>query len=565
MSSMPETSLSIPAETARVARAAFRKGNLCLTLRDQLGELFTDQTFATLFVAATGRPAESAGRLAWVSVLQFVEDLPDRQAAEAVRSRIDWKYLLGLSLDDPGFDFSLLADFRRRVLAAGLEQTFLDEVLRRAQALGLLKARGRQRTDSTRILAAIRTLNRLECVGETLRHTLNELSRTAPVWLRAHVPAEWGVRYGRRFEQYHLPKAERERRALAETIGRDGYTLLAACYAPDTPVDVRTHPAVEILRRVWVQNFYAESGHPPSGGLTASPAPLTQVTWRAAGNFPPAADLIQSPYDLEAHYSRKQNDDWVGYKGHVTETCDPDQPYLLTQVATTLATQPDTVALAAIQGDLAAKGLLPCEHLVDTGYTTPTGLVTSQTEYQVQVVGPVESDSSWQARQAQGFELARFLVDWEQHTVRCPQGQTSVHWWERTPVKARARIDVAFAAAECHACPTRAVCTHGKGPRHLRLLPRAEHLALQAARQRQTTQDFKEQYAARAGVESTLSQAVRRCGYRATRYLGLAKTHLQHVLTAAAINLIRLADWFETPGHTHRAPAAFTALMVPTS
>jgi len=565
MSSMPETATSIPAETARVARAAFRKGNLCVTLRDQLGDLFTDQTFAALFVAATGRPAESAGCLAWVSVLQFVEDLPDRQAAEAVRSRIDWKYLLGLRLDDAGFDFTLLADFRRRVLAAGLEQTFLDAVLRRAQALGLLKARGRQRTDSTRILAAIRTLNRLECIGETLRATLNALSQAAPDWVRAHVPIEWGLRYGRRFEQYHLPKAARERQALAETIGRDGYTLLAACYTPATPKIVRTHPAVEVLRRVWLQNFYVETGGDRSGGLTACPVALTQVTWREAGNLPPAAYLIQSPYDVEAHFSQKRDAGWVGYKGHVTETCDPDRPYLLTHVATTPATQPDTVALAKIQAELAAKALLPREHLVDTGYTTPTGFVTSRTDHQVELVGPVEPDSSWQARQAQGFELARFVIDWDQQTVTCPQGRRSVHWRARPKAKARPKVDIAFAAADCHACPTRAVCTRGKGPRHLKLLPHIEHLTLQAARQRQTTQDFKEQYAARAGIESTLSQAVRRCGYRATRYLGLAKTHLQHVLTAAAINLIRLADWFETPSHTHRAPAAFTALMAPAS
>ena len=564
MASNPEMSTSIPAETARVARAAFRKGNLCLTLRDQLGDLFTDQTFAALF-ASTGRPAESAGCLAWVTVLQFVEDLPDRQAAEAVRSRIDWKYLLGLALDDPGFDFTLLADFRRRVLAAGLEQTFLDEVLRRALALGLLKARGRQRTDSTRILAAIRTLNRLECVGETLRHTLNALSQAAPAWLRGHVPAEWGLRYGRRFEHYHLPKTGSARRALAETIGRDGYTLLAACYAPDTPLDVQTHPAVDVLRRVWLQNFYVESGGDLSGGLTTSPAPRRQVTWREPDNLPPAAYRIESPYDVDAHYSRKRNEGWIGYKGHVTETCEPDRPYLVTHVATTPATQPDTVALAEIQAELAAKALLPSEHLVDTGYTTPTGLVTSQTAHQVELVGPVEPDSSWQARQAQGFELARFVVDWEQHTVTCPQGHPSVRWGEHPKAKDRTQVDITFAAADCQACPTHAMCTRSTGPRHLKLLSQVEHLALQAARQRQTTKDFKEQYAARAGIESTLSQAVRRCGYRATRYVGRTKTHFQHLLTAAAINLIRLADWFETPSHTPRRPAAFTALMAPAS
>ena len=183
MASTPEASASIPAETVRVARAVFPKGNLCLTLRDKLGDLYTDKIFATLF-ASTGRPAESAGCLAWVTLLQFIEDLPDRQAADAVRGRIDWKYLLGLELADPGFDHTALTAFRQRLLTAGVEQTLLDELLRRAQALGLLKARGRQRIDSTRILAAIRTLNRLECVGETLRHALNELSRTAPDWIR---------------------------------------------------------------------------------------------------------------------------------------------------------------------------------------------------------------------------------------------------------------------------------------------------------------------------------------------------------------------------------------------
>ncbi len=563
MSSTPEASSTIPAETRRVARAAFPKGNLCLTLRDKLGDLYTDKTFAPLF-ASTGRPAESAGCLAWVTLLQFVEDLPDRQAADAVRGRIDWKYLLGLELTDSGFDFTLLSDFRQRLLTAGVEQTLLDELLRRAQALGVLKARGRQRTDSTRILAAIRTLNRLECVGETLRHALNELSRLAPDWVRAQVPPEWAERYGRRFEQYHFPKTESARRTLAETIGRDGHTLLTACYAREAPPEVHTHPAVDILRRVWLQNFMAETPR-SEGALSAVPSAAKLVEWREAGNLPPADQMIQSPYDVEAHYSRKRGAGWIGYKGHVTETCDPEQPYLITQVETTAATRPDEEALPKIQAALAAKDLLPAEQLVDAGYTTAEGFVTSQTEHQVDLLGPVTPDHSWQAQHGQGFDVACFTIDWEHHTARCPQGQTSQMWSERSNPALRPAVDIAFAAADCRACLTRNQCTHGTGPRHLKLQAQAEHLALQAARRRQTTEVFKGPYAARAGVEGTLSQAVRAFGFRSTRYIGLAKTHLQHILTATAINLVRLADWFEDPVHHSPKPSPFSAGMAAAS
>jgi transposase len=563
MSSSPETQSSIPVETVRAARGAFPKGNLYLTLRDKLGELYTDQTFAALF-AQTGRPAESAGCLAWVTVLQFLEDLTDRQAADAVRSRIDWKYLLGLELADPGFDFTLLTDFRQRLLTAGVEQTLLDELLRRAQALGLLKARGRQRTDSTRILAAIRTLNRLECVGETLRHTLNELSRVAPNWVQAHIPIDWAARYSQRFEQYHLPKTDSARRTLAETIGRDGYTLLTACVAHETPADVRHHPAVDVLRRVWLQNFWTEAAVGPVT-LSATPAAGMRVQWREVGNLPPADQMIQSPYDVEAHYSRKRGLAWIGYKGHVTETCDPDQPYLLTHVETTAATRPDEEAIPKIQAALAAKDLLPAEHLVDAGYTTAEGLVTSQTDHQVTLLGPVTPDHSWQAQQGQGFDIARFTVDWENHTVLCPQGHSSSVWRKRPAYGGRTNINVVFAPTDCQACPTHHLCTQGQNPRNLQLQPQPLFLALQRARQRQITQVFKEQYAARAGVEATLSQAVRTFGYRSTRYIGLAKTHLQHILTATAINLVRLANWLDEPGHHSPKPSAFSAVMAPAS
>src|SRR3954466_552626 len=173
----------VPEATARVARAAFRKGNPLLKLRDELGAVFADADFADLF-PRLGRPGLPPWRLALVTLLQFRENLPDRQVAEAVRARIDWKYLLGLELANPGFDHSVLCEFRSRLLEGRAEERLLGKLLDACRARGLLKARGRQRTDATRVLASIRALNRLELVGETLRAALNELATAVPDWLR---------------------------------------------------------------------------------------------------------------------------------------------------------------------------------------------------------------------------------------------------------------------------------------------------------------------------------------------------------------------------------------------
>ena len=172
----------VPELTARVVRASFPKGTLAVRIREELGPAFEDESFAEAF-AARGRPAISPGALALVSVLQYAEGLTDRQAADQVRARMDWKFLLGLELDDPGFDFSVLSDFRSRLIGHGMEERVLAAVLARCSELGLLRSGGRQRTDSTHVLAAVRTLNRMEFVGETLRAALEALAAAAPAWL----------------------------------------------------------------------------------------------------------------------------------------------------------------------------------------------------------------------------------------------------------------------------------------------------------------------------------------------------------------------------------------------
>lgn len=252
MSLRPEVIGPVPEETARVAHAAFPRGNVYVQMRDVLGTIYDDADFASLF-AARGRPAEAPWRLALVTVMQFAAGLSDRQAAEAVGARIDGKYALGFELTDPGFDFSVLSEFRTRLVSGSAASLLLAALLTACKARGDLKTRGRQRTDSTQVLGALRTLNRLERVGETLRAALNVVAAVAPDWLRHHTSAEWFERYARRIEDYRLPKGTEARRASALQVGADGLQLLADLWEPTAPPDLRRHPAVELLRRIWVQ------------------------------------------------------------------------------------------------------------------------------------------------------------------------------------------------------------------------------------------------------------------------------------------------------------------------
>lgn len=530
-----------PEETARVAHTAFPRGNPYLRLADALGPIFTNPEFADLY-STVGQPAEDPAQVALVTLFQFAEGLTDRQAADAVRARIDWKYALCLPLDDDGFDASVLVEFRARLLDGAAERRLFDTLLACLTAHGLVKARGRQRTDSTHVLAAIRVLNRLECVGETLRHALNVLATAAPAWLRGWVPPAWGDRYGPRFQEYRLPKGQAERAALAAQIGADGRHLLAHLDAPDAPPGVAHLPAIRVLRRVWLEQYAA--GEP--------------VRWRAADDLPPPAVLIQSPYDAEARYSRKRQTQWTGYKVHLTETCDADQPSIITDVATTAATDPDSAATAGIHDRLAARGLAPHEHLVDTAYVAAAHLVRGRADHGIDLVGPVPGDQSWQARQATGYEAARFVIDWAAQRATCPRGKTSVAWVPGTDTDGHAVVTIRFAPPACGPCPVRDQCVHSARPRALMVRARPQYEALLAARQRQATPAFKACYAQRAGVEGTIAQGVRVCALRRSRYSGLAKTALSHLITAAALNLVRLAAWLaEVPrATTRRSPLA---------
>lgn len=521
----------VPDATAAATLAAFPNGNPYVSLREELGTLFIDELFADWF-APLGAPVEVAPwRLALVLVLQELEVLSDRQAADNVRRCLDWKYLLSLELTDPGFDHTLLHDFRNRILANQAEQQLLDALLNAFKARGLLKARGRQRTDATHVLANVRTLNRIECVGETLRHTLEVLATVAPAWLQPHILPEWLDRYGLRIDEFRLPTKPEERLAMAVTMGRDGRTLLNAIYASDTPHWLRALPAVETLRQVWLQQFVTVDG---------------EFRFRTDKELPPNAQQIVSPYDPDTRWSRKRSTHWTGYKVHLTETADDDGPNLITHVATTPATTQDVNLTTNIHANLAERELLPAEHIVDAAYVSSEVVVESRADHDIEVIGPVPPDTSWQAREKTGYDVAQFVVDWEAQKVTCPNGKTSTVWRPSDSERGQAIITIWFDQADCGTCAVRGSCTTSEvRPRILKLRPQAQHEALKAVRQAQATDEFKQRYARRAGVEGTIAQGTGRFGLRRTPYRGLAKTHLHHILVAIAINLTRFVAWLD--------------------
>ena len=263
MSLHPQLIGRVPAETMRVARAAFPHGTVVTRLRDEFADLYRDEDFSALY-PRRGQPGLAPWRLSLVTVLQFLEHLSDRQAADAVRSRIDWKYALGLKLDDPGFHFSVLTEFRSRLLAGHAEYLLLDKMLVHFKARGLIKPRGRQRTDSTHVLGAVRDLHLLELVTETLRAALNEMATVAPEWLCGVAEPDWFDRYARRAENWRLPGGSKDKRAAyAQQVGTDGFALLDALETGSAPRVACQGPMLAALRQVWQTHFERREDGPP--------------------------------------------------------------------------------------------------------------------------------------------------------------------------------------------------------------------------------------------------------------------------------------------------------------
>jgi transposase len=285
------------------------------------------------------------------------------------------------------------------------------------------------------------------------------------------------------------------------------------------------------------------------------------ITWRTTDNMPPTERIIHSPYDPEARYSQKRQTEWFGYKAHLTETCDDDQPRVITHVETTPATTQDEQVIETIHAVLAAKDLLPQEHLLDRGDVDTNVLIDSQEKHGVEVVGPIRVDTTGQAQSGEGYDISCFTIDWDHQRVTCPNGQVNRVWADSQDKAGHPRIYVRFAKESCQACPMRAKCTRSAaGPRTLSFKPRGQYEVLQWARQREHTAEFKERYAKRAGIEGTISQGTRAFCLRRSRYIGQAKTHLQHMVIAVAINLARFVAWIDEMPLAASRTSAFAAL-----
>jgi transposase len=385
-------------------------------------------------------------------------------------------------------------------------------------------------------------------VGEALRRVLDDIAQVAPEWLKPLIQPEWGKRYGRRVDTHRLSKTKRKE--LAQEIGKDGHFLFKAIYREDTPDEVKQLASVEVLRRIWIQQYYISDD---------------KTYWREKDQYgtPSSQTMIASPDELEARYGSKDSRTWTGYKVHLTETCDETAPRLITQVETTVATTPDASVLENIQDDLIARHLAPESHWVDGGYPNVDVLLSSQ-EKGIDLIGPMRPDTSWQAQMEDGYDQTKFIIDWENMMATCPEGKTSIHWKEGKTATGRPNIHFAFSLPVCTACPSRHLCTKAKKiGRHITVQHQKAYDIQKAARERQASEGFKELYKRRAGIEGTIAQAVRGKNMRYARYRGLLKTHLQHLGTAAAINLQRIASWFmgDLPKGTRISP--FAALVSP--
>jgi IS5 family transposase len=564
--SWPEPSEEIVTAVEAMYRRRGQELPLPVVIRDELGELFADSEFAEAF-GTRGKPGWSPGRLALVTALQKAESLTDRAAAEAVRLRVDWKYCLGMSLDDAGFDASVLCEFRSRVASHGLEEKALDLLLAALQEKGLLVSGGKQRTDSTHVISAVRDLNRLELAGETVRAALEVLAVAVPDWLADVIDiSEWNERYGVRIDSWRLPASQAKRDRLVQVYGQDAVALLRAVYAEQSPDWLAEVPAVETLRIVLLQNYY----------LSTDTQGREVIQRREADEhgLPPAHRRVSSPYDTDARWAAKGEETfWLGYKVHVTETCDDDtsdntestitdgvddtqekgpkdheRPNLITNVATTPATVPDVAMTAPIHEMLTARGLTPAEHYVDSGYPSAALTLSSRQNHGIELVSPLLADTSPQARAGEGFDRASFEIDFAARQATCPQGHTS-SWWNSVTQRGTEAIVVKFAAATCRACPVRDQCTSStRSGRQLTIPPHAIYETQRAGRAEQDTHPWKQRYAIRAGAEGTIRQGIAVTGLRRSRYRGLGKTHLDHVYQAVALNLIRLhAHWTGHP------------------
>lgn len=570
----------IPEDTREVALQIYRRHPVAIRLGDDFADVLRDEDFQDLY-SHTGQPALSPAFLALVMILQFLETASDRIAVEMVRSRIDWKYALHLPLCHPGFDSSVLCEFRQRLANNDAERRAFDAFLERLKEKGFLQGRRLQRTDSIAVLGAIRELNRLELVMEALRLALEAIISEEPLWFAKKVPEQWLDTYGEWTQAERLiketgPKAATQLRTLLLRTGQDGFKLLDWLQQDTTPAALRELETVKLLQKVWQQQYRRlEQTVKPidlkvEEQLCEDAAAVRQAAQKAQSGIPEAedtdsidnmmteevqestpksrkqdgiSDVIVTPHDPEARLAVKRGKAHTGFKLHLTQTATSDAPKLITDVAIAAAASHDGAAMDDIQERLHQRDLLAQEHLADSGYVCGSTLHSSQ-QRGVRLLGPVSPDTSTPERKAAGCALDDFTIDFAQQRACCPQGQWSVGWhtkrrWDQPQLQ---QVTIRWDKPSCGACPLRSICLSPKQD-HRVLSVSQHHEMILARRREQKTEAFKEQYRHRAGIEATFSNMVNVHGGRRTAYKGASKTLLYYLHLSIGMNIKQVHAW----------------------
>lgn len=503
----------IPADTAELGQKLLAKDNIYRLIGDRLHDLIRNEDFRDLF-STIGGPAISPVILALVTIFQMMDKLPDRLAALAVAVRIDWKYALHLPLDYPGFHHTNLEHFRQRLVAHHAEYLVFDRLLHKLVDLGLVRRRGKQRTDSSHVLGLVAKLSRLEMVWETLRLSLEAIRQRDERWLERVVPEAFLQKYLVKRSDYTL--TEQQIATELRQAGADGTWWLQQLET--SPAEWQQLPETQTLRTVWQQQFEWDDDGDYRG-------PRTKLE---------SHGLISNPHEPEAHYRQKRDTAWLGYMVQVTETAEAkDEPSFITDIGLIDAQGDDRAALPDIQERLAGRDLTPKQQIVDQNYMSGPSLADSQ-QRGVELIGKFQAQCG-----PEGFKQDDFHIDLLQGQATCPAGQTASKII-RMEKAGGVEYQVRFGQA-CTGCAFRSPCTQAKGGRTLTYSE--HHPLVQQRRAEMLTEEFKGLMKLRAAIEGTLSQLMRQ-GARRARYRGPQRVNLQMIFHALAVNVRRLCRWW---------------------
>jgi len=502
--------VDIPEEIRTWGESHLKSDNLYRVVGEHLYSFIPWDELESMY-SNTGRPSVNPIILSLVTIFQYLEDLPDRVAALMVETRLDWKYALHLPLDDSGFHYSDLCNFRKRLLSHGKESLIFDQLLEKIRTLGFLKKHKYQRTDSTHVLAKVCHLSRLENLSEGLRLALNAIEKADAAFYQVKIPAPYSEQWDTRLNDYRM--TDEERKQALERAGQDIRWLLE--FLKTNRASFLRLPELEVLQTLFQQNFTIH-------------AQAVRLRKQCANG----KEKIQTPHDPEARYSTKRGKSWTGYKTHITETAnDKGEVNFITDVVTTNACERDNETLPQIQENIEKRHLNPEQQYTDKAYITGNNLADSQGN-DIKLMGEAS-----QLDNNGLFTADEFSIDYQTKTATCPAGCTSCSWQEFETGKHKGDIQVCF-GQQCQHCSLKKRCTKNKRGRFLRL--HSHYQLLKERREESKTASFKEAMKRRPPIEGTISEMVRAHGLRRSRYRGILKTHMQNLMTGAALNVKRL-------------------------